>query len=334
MPAAVLAGALLCESGRPAAATTVPPRGEIVRGVTISTHTDGRDWASSGMVDTMREIRETGAGWVAIHPYAGIRADGTVRFWPIDSNNPPDWLAKPIREAHAQGLKIFITPHLAYWGSPFRWRGDIGFETEEQWQRFWTGYESWITQLAAACHDADGFAVGSELDRTLGFEKEWRELIAAVRNRTGAALTYAANWDRFEEVPFWDALDAIGIQAYFPLTENPDPDEQEIRRGWERWMTRLRSFSAAKNRTIVFTELGYSRTHDAPVRPWDGTNLTADAAALQETCLRVALEEVDREPSIAGVFLWKWFPGPRPVGRNFELATPGLKRVITGAWRR
>jgi hypothetical protein len=33
------------------------------------------------------------------------------------------------------------------------------------------------------------------------------------------------------------------------------------------------------------------------------------------------------------VFLWKWFPNPHPVGRNFQLATPRLKRAISEVWR-
>jgi hypothetical protein len=50
-------------------------------------------------------------------------------------------------------------------------------------------------------------------------EKEWRRVIAAVRGVTSARLTYAANFDAYQRVAFWDALDAIGIQAYFPLTD-------------------------------------------------------------------------------------------------------------------
>jgi hypothetical protein len=32
-------------------------------------------------------------------------------------------------------------------------------------------------------------------------------------------LTYAANWDDFDKVPFWKELDYIGIDAYFPLSD-------------------------------------------------------------------------------------------------------------------
>ena len=95
-----------------------------------------------------------------------LRADGSVvmhRQWYGDTT----WLTRPIAEAHRLGLKIMIKPHLAYWGSPFRWRGDITFETDDQWRRFFTQYEAWVTRAAEVCAEADAFVVGTELDRTL-----------------------------------------------------------------------------------------------------------------------------------------------------------------------
>jgi hypothetical protein len=309
-------------------------RQEPIRGITISTHTDGRDWAHDRMVATLEEIKELGANWVTIHPYAGISGDGAVRFRPIDPANPPEHVARPIREAHALGLKILIKPHLAYWGSPFRWRGEIAFDDEEQWRRFWSDYERWIVSLAEAAGGADGFVVGTELDLTLGHEQAWRRIIARVRERTSAPLTYAANWTGYESVTFWDALDAIGIQAYFPLTQEGEAvTEEAIRKGWMGWMERLRAFSEAQDRAIVFTELGYNRSRLAPVRPWDSRTDGDEALPIQEACLRSALLAIDDEPSVLGAFLWKWFPQPRSVGRNFQLATPRMKHVIREAWK-
>ena len=73
----------------------------------------------------------------------------------------------------------------------------------------------------------------------LPFEAQWRALIADVREQTGAPLTYAANWTDYERVPFWDALDVIGIQAYFPLADSTDSSEEAIRRGWQRRMDEI-----------------------------------------------------------------------------------------------
>lgn len=82
----------------------------------------------------------------------------------------------------------------------------------------------------------------------------------------------------------------------------------------------------------MFTELGYNRSLRAASRPWDPDLDGPEAEDLQELCLRVALRAVEDEPAIAGAFLWKWFPSPHPVGRDFQLVTPRLKRAIAEAW--
>ena len=310
-----------------------PPAADKVRGIVLSTHTNGSDWATPDIGTTMADLRAVGASWVSIHPYARIQADGTVGFRPLDPAAPPPHLARPIAAAHAAGLQIAITPHLAYWGSPFRWAGDIEFTNAEEWQRFFAQYTDWVVQLARACPDADGFILGTELDRTLGHEAEWRELIRRVRDVTRAPLSYGANWTDYQRVPFWDALDAIGVQAYFPLADSAGATPRALEQAWAARMTELREFAAAHYRRIVFTELGYNRAFAAPVRPWDAHVDGVEAEKVQETCLRIALEAVEREPSVAGVFLWKWFPNPRPVGRNFQLATPRLRQTIADVWR-
>lgn len=305
---------------------------ETVRGVIISTHTDGSDWSSPAMRSTMEDIRELGADWVSIHPYGWIRANGAVRFHEFNPDHPPAYIVRPIEDAHALGLKILIKPHIGYWGSPFSHRGAIHFRSEVAWDRFFGDYKRWITHLAEACRGADAFVVGTELDSTLEHEDRWRDVIAEVRKRTRMPLTYAANWSSYRNVAFWDALDVIGIQAYFPLTEHPDPDSMSIVSGWESVMTELRDFAHGQNRKIAFTELGYNRSYAAPVEPWAYRVDGNDAERVQVRCLRIALQAVEREPTVVAVFLWKWFPNPYPVGRNFQLATPGMRRAIAEIW--
>lgn len=314
-------------------AATAPARAERIHGITLSTHTSGSDWAGPGLEPALDAMIEIGADWIQIHPYARIHDDGTVGFRPLDPDRRPAWLERPITEAQRRGLKVFVKPHLGYWGSRFAWRGDITFDDDAQWERFFSTYETWITAVAAATADADGFCVGTELDLTLGHDARWRSIVAAVRAVTPAPLSYAANWTHYREVGFWDALDVVGIQAYFPLTEEAPPSEREIRDAWRSILDEVSTFGTARGKHVVFTELGYNRSFDAAARPWDHRTDGPEAEAVQALCLRVALEEIENEPRVIGSFLWKWFPQPRQAGRNFALAAPGIARVIRERWR-
>ncbi len=310
---------------------------ELVHGVTISCQTWGREWGTDGFGVELEDLATLGVTWVSIHPYARIEADGEVRWRALDADRPPAWLARPIEEAHRRGLGIMIIPHLAYWGSPFAWRGEIVFEGPAL-ERFFASYRAWIVDVARATRGADAFAVGNETDRLLVHEAQWRELIAAVRAVTDAKLTYGANHTDFERVPFWDVLDAVGVQAYFPLAEGADPTAEELRRGWQVVLERLRAVHARTGKPVVFTELGYNRSLSAARAPWD-ERLTegpdaARAEALQLRCYDVGLSVLQEERAwLRGAFLWKWFVGePGGHDADFCVDSPAVRRVIASHW--
>jgi hypothetical protein len=310
-----------------------------VRGMTVSTPTWGWEWGSDQMGGTLDVLREIGVNWVSIHPYAGIGADGSVEFRPIDPDAPPDWLVRPIREAHARGMHVVVTPHLAHWGSPFAWRGAIAFPEPAARARFFREYTAWVRTVAQAARGADALVVGSELDGTVAHDAEWRAVIAEVRAVFPGPLTYAANWDAFERVPFWDAVDVAGIQAYFPLVDGDSPHPRDsapsdaaLDAGWDRVMARMRAFRQRTGKHVVFTELGYDASPGAAARPWESGPGGGDGADLQRRCLRAALRAVDREPAVIGAFLWKWFPGEVARG-DFRMSDPAVRAVIAEVWR-
>lgn len=330
LPTSAQAPAGQAPTGKAPAGQAQAKRASTIRGITISTHGMGRDWGRDQIVPCMEELRSVGANWACTHPYGRIYRDGRVHDY--SRQEAPAYVVRPIREAHKKGMKILIKPHLAYWGSGFRWRGDIEFKSDEDWDRFFRDYTNWIVKIAAASTDADAFAVGTELDKTLQFTDRWKKVIAAIRKVTKVPLTYAANWTDYKRVKFWKDLDAIGIQAYFPLADKPGATEQQLTDAWGQLMGQLRDYSKQQDRYIVFTELGYTRSHNAPVRPWEYHQDGADAETVQKTCLRVALQAVEKEPRVLGSFLWKWFPPPSTWGRNFRLARPALKAVISAEW--
>ena len=97
-------------------------------------------------------------------------------------------------------------------------------------------------------------------------------------------------------------------------------------------MSGIRRFAVKHARNVVFTELGYNTAFETAIRPWDAKSDGPAAESVQRICTAIALRAIAAEPRVEGAFLWKWFPPPSPVGRDFPLATPKMKQTIREAW--
>jgi hypothetical protein len=334
--AAVAVGLL---HARPALSSPAEPAKSLdpyarVRGVMVSCPRAGLEWGTDDMVHTLGILHDLGVNWVSIHPYGGLADDGTVGHSRIDRlYDDPSWLQRAIREAHAKGLKIAITPHLAYWRTRFSYRSEICFDDDASWRRFFETYQEFIVKVADLSEDADALVVGSELDGTIQHDAEWRKVIAAVRGTFHGPITYASGWDAYTRVKFWDALDVVCVDGYFPLVDHDGmPTDAELQRGWARVASELDAFGKRTGRHVVLGELGYNRSMQAAVRPWDyREDDDPRAEQLQTRCLDTALHAIAKSDTVVGAFLWKWLPGEDPDD-NFLASTPAMQKVIEKNW--
>lgn len=169
-------------------------------------------------------------------------------------------------------------------------------------------------------------------------DRHWRELIAEMRKVYSGRLTYAANFDQYKEVGFWDALDLIGINAYFPLRTLKDRDAtgpelyDVLLESWRTILGRYVAFREEINlgsKPALFTEIGYTRRRRATLAPWAGTGfalleeptedpqqplrtmvtwnqepLDPDERAMAMAALDQAHRELP-EPFLDGILYWK-----------------------------
>jgi hypothetical protein len=338
-PAATQTGAAspAAKGNEPPPATGVKPGRTFLRGMTVTCPRHGEIWGSPAMGDALDQLRELGVGWVAIHPYARIEGDGKVRHHPAAGTG---YLGRAVEISREHGIDLFWKPHLAYWGN-YEWRGEIGYgDDEAAWQRFFETYRAFIVDQAAFAAQAGVplFAVGVELEKTVHREAQWREVIAAVRRVYPGKITYAANWDGVERVPFWDAVDVLGVQAYFPLSEEPLGAQTlataQLEASWDRHLAQLEALSKTHgDLPVLFTEIGYNRSPHAAWEPWsyhveDNPRTRALRVQLMETALRRAQEA----PFVSGLFWWKWMPG-RSAGRsNFSMRDAEARDVLQRHW--
>jgi hypothetical protein len=118
-------------------------------------------------------------------------------------------------------------------------------------------------------------------------------------------LTYAANWDEYKRVPFWEQLDYIGVDAYFPVSENKTPTIEEAKAGWQSWKTEMQGVATAHNKKIIFTEYGYRSVDFAGKEPWKSNRDMIQINLEAQSNLSKALyEEIwDEEWFAGGVYL-------------------------------
>ena len=316
-----------------AAPTRAPEPDRFMHGVVVSCPGYGRVWGSAAMTEALRTLKSLGVDWVQIHPYAGVRRDGTIRWRPAASTG---YLPRAAQIAKTEGVQLFWKPHLAYWGS-FEWRGAITFDDPAHWRRFFDEYRAFIVDQArfAETHKIPLFSIGLEYHQTLRHESEWRRIIKEVRQVYRGRITYSANWDRLKEVPFWDAVDLIGVQAYFPLSERSNPSLAEIRKGWSRPLDELNALSKKHGKPYVFSEIGYSRSLDAARKPWaPDTDGSDEAIANRRRLMEVAFTRLADEKRLKGMFWWKWVPRAGYGDRDFDMrsseATALMKRYWAG----
>ena len=248
-----------------------------------------------------------------------------------------------IDNAQRNGLDVALKPHIDSLDGV--WRANIGthFTTDAQWAAFFESYTAFILTFAALARSRNVllFNVGTELDGTHGREAEWRTVIAAVREALpGAALWLGPNWEwqgspGWELVPFWDALDFIGVDMYAPLSSHDDPTLAEAVEGWAPIVANLTAFSASHGgKKVIFAEIGYaSWQHAATDAP--GCCTGPPDTITQSILYQSFFSAVFDNPVLGGVFWWAWpdeNPNGLPCSTDFSVYKKPAAAIVKAAY--
>ena len=299
------AGWLGCAEA-PAGPLPAPPAVRpAIRAVTV----DARRPLAEADYDSLAAL---GATHVAVIPFAFQRTgdDPALRFtgdarWYSES---VDGLRTIAREMGARGVGVIVKPQV--WVGDGTWSADVELGDWALWEEGYRAFALFWAEQAAEV-SADLFVVGTELAGSAeAREPFWRGLVGEVREVYPGRVTYAANWDRYDRVGFWDALDLVGVQAYFPVAGRGGPGAE-----WAVHRDDLAAFAKRAGRPVLFTEAGYRPSADAAHEPWLWDSDAAPDPALQARLYAALFEATWAEPWFAGVLVWKWSP-PAPPGRG------------------
>jgi Glycoside Hydrolase Family 113 len=303
---------------------------QIQDGITFNNGWRSEAFHGPDAVEAMTNLADTGAGWVAIviDWFQGRIAATDIR--PLKNMTPPDEdVVAMIRLAHELGLKVMLKPHVdlvrKWWN---KWKIGTTWGDDPAARDAWfASYEAYVFHYAelAEAEGVEQFAVGTELFSTSPQEERWREVVSGVRERFSGTLTYAALYTGEESsIAWWDAVDLIGVDAYWPLTDGNEPTLAELEDAWTPILQRMADLSARwGDKPILFTEIGYVSLDGANANPGDpfpaGRPLDLQE---QADCYLAAFESAWDEPWFAGMYWWDWSADPEAGGSRDGGFTP------------
>jgi Glycoside Hydrolase Family 113 len=239
----------------------------------------------------LASLPQFGVNAVALVPYGFTRTgkSPTVGFggWERD-----DQMRVAARVAHARGMRVMLKP--AIWNAI-----SLQFQSPQERRVWFQQYQKFLVhyaRLATEIH-ADIFCIGGEFTHLSRYDAEWRTLIASVRQIYPGPLVYAANFGQeFETVKFWDALDYIGLQEYYPLPS--DLDASSV-------IERVEKVQREFNKPVIFTEVGFSSAAGANRDPWNDSGPSQVDLDLQRECYQAIFRAFYGKPWFEGMYWWR-----------------------------
>lgn len=297
---------------------------------------------TSGLINEsdFKPVLNINANWVTIMPF-GFLANGKAN---VQYNSSWQWkgettegIAHTIDLAKKNNLKILLKPHV--W-THNGWVGNLSFATESEFKIFEESYSNYILEFAKLAQDkqVDVFCIGVEL-KVIAVQKPafMKELIKKVREIYSGKLTYSANWDNYQNISFWNELDFIGIDAYFPVSESKTPSYQSCFIGWKPHYEAIKRLNRSTGKKVIFTEFGYRNIDYTGKEPWTESKNDTYNSMAQINAYRAIFSRFWGESWFAGGFIWKWFPNHNKTGgtknNRFTPQNKPVEKIISDFYK-
>lgn len=295
---------------------------------------DAGGYGSPTSARSLSRLRELGVDWIAITPFGFLSGptDTSITWQQKGIVETDESLRQAVNDAHARGMRVMLKPHI--WVSPPAWAGSVGQTTEEGWRLWFDSYARFLLHYArlAKAMGADTLCVGTELEKTTVRTAEWLRLIASVRAVYDGPLTYASNPQEVHAIRFWDSLDFIGVNGYYPLSPSRTPQVEELVAAWGTEKKRLAELSMRFGKPIVFTELGYRSANFSGWKHWEIPRDAAVNLQAQANAYEAFYRAIWPEPWCGGVYWWKWHSFPDhsyPGSNDFEPENKPAEAVMS-----
>jgi hypothetical protein len=296
------------------------------KGVNYANWWPPNGYSSSNSDQSLANAKNAGCQWVSINVFWFQDTITSTEIYPDYTrySSYPDSVKHAIDRCHQLGMKVMLKPDVDLANDPNHWRGDI--IPSAAW---FTEYHTFINYWAdfAEQNDVELLCIGCELVKTDPCTASWRSVANDVRNHYSGPIVYAANWGSETTVRWWDAVDFIGIDAYYPLTDSNDSNLAQLTAAWNSRANSIQTWRNANwpDKQVIFTEVGYGSFNGANRWPWAGPGSFALDLNEQADCYKALLTACTSRNWWKGVFWWMWETDPNIGGPTDRSHTPHNK---------
>ncbi|MEM2930585.1 MAG: hypothetical protein QW797_06995, partial [Thermoproteota archaeon] len=255
--------------------------------------------------ESLRLLRLTNTEWVAICFFWYQETINSAKIRPLYNSPSEESLIHVINKAHELGMRVMLKPMV----DPLdgHWRGEI--PASEAW---FESYADFINHWAdfSERHGVELLCIGCEFNANDRDDGNWRKIVAGVREHYSGPITYAANHDNYQNVKWWDSLDYVGIDAYFPLTNTNNPTLDELKQAWRKHADDIEKWVSTVGKPVIFTEIGYRSGDGTNTMPWEWSiNMGVDLKE-QADCYEAAFQVLWNKSWFYGFYWWNWETSP------------------------
>lgn len=272
--------------------------------------------------DAVKESANIGVEWIALAFAWQQDYSNSTFIYPTNDTCNASTIETFIHFAkHDLHLKIMLKPEIQI-ADGSSWV-NLYPSNLSQWFESYSNMLLFYANLSQTL-EIDAISIGLELyalttsDATIPY---FTQVIDSIRDvYTYGKLTYSSLYSKeYKLVPWWNKLDWIGIDAYFPLyntisiTHDSLTVESMIK-SWNHWLNVINEWKLSNNDTIgnmslVFTEIGYPSYREASLAPWYGpsdcSGVFAENDTVQEMCYQALFSVLSQSnASVDGVFMF------------------------------
>ncbi|MBX7150437.1 hypothetical protein K1X84_02270 [bacterium] len=299
-------------------------------------HTNGVEsgYMSQRSRQSLEEIKSLGANTVSITPFGYSHTETSPEVFFVLDNNWDETLGslyKATEDAHEIGLSVMMKPHI--WLGNGVWCGKIKVEGDDNlkiWENTFTQFVVYHA-LIAELTGMESLCMCVELPNMSTHTAMWLRIIRYARTAYKGYLTYGGNWfDEYDKIQFWDQLDFIGVQHYFPLADGQSYSQEDIEKRLNVLSEQFDALSKKWNRKIVLTEVGFPSIEYALLSPHEEIFSQTASEDVQALGYDQTMKEFMQQSWAGGLFWWKWESGrsPRTGDKSFQLKGKKAETVL------